>query len=55
MIIESKRLILRNWKDEDIDDLVEGLNNINVAKWMAGVPFPYTKKDAKNFIEMAKN
>lgn len=32
MIIESKRLILRNWKDEDIEDLVEGLNNINVAK-----------------------
>lgn len=55
MIIESKRLILRNWKDEDIDDLVEGLNNINVAKWMAGVPFPYTKKDAKSFIEIAKN
>lgn len=55
MIIESKRLILRNWKDEDIDDLVEGLNNINVAKWMAGVPFPYTKDDAKNFIEMVKN
>ena len=55
MIIESKRLILRNWKDEDIDDLVEGLNNINVAKWLAGVPFPYTKKDAKNFIEMTKN
>ena len=55
MIIKSKRLILRNWKDEDIDDLVEGLNNINVAKWMAGVPFPYTKDDAKNFIEMVKN
>ena len=55
MIIESKRLILRDWKDEDIDDLVEGLNNINVAKWLAGVPFPYTKEDAKNFIEMIKN
>lgn len=22
---------------------------------MAGVPFPYTKKDAKSFIEIAKN
>lgn len=38
-----------------LDDLVEGLNNINVSKWMAGVPFPYTKKDAKSFIEIAKN
>ena len=55
MIIESKRLILRNWRDEDVEDLVEGLNNINVSRWMAGVPFPHTKKDAKSFIEIAKN
>lgn len=55
MQIESERLILRNYKDEDVDDLVEGLNNINVAKWMAGVPYPYTENDAKNFIERAKN
>lgn len=27
MKIESKRLILRNWKDEDVEDIVEGLNN----------------------------
>lgn len=54
MKIESKRLILRNWKDEDVNDLVQGLNNIEVAKWMAGVPFPYTEKDAKNFIEQTK-
>ena len=32
MIIESKRLILRNLEDSDIQDLVEGLNNINVSK-----------------------
>lgn len=55
MMIESKRLILRNWEDKDINDLVNGLNNINVAKWMAGVPYPYTESDAKNFIKKAKN
>ena len=55
MIIESKRIILRSWKDDDISDLVEGLNNIEVSKWMAGVPFPYTVLDAKQFIERAKN
>lgn len=54
MIIESKRLILRNWKDEDIDDLIEGLNNINVSKWLSAVPYPYTKKDAEDFILYAK-
>ena len=55
MIIESKRIILRNWKDDDLKDLVEGLNNINVSKWMANVPFPYTEKDAKDFINSTKN
>ena len=55
MIIESKRLILRSWKIEDVADLVEGLNNIEVAKWMVDVPHPYTKNDAKRFIERANN
>ena len=54
MLIEGKRIILREWKDEDIYDLVEGLNNINVSKWMAGVPYPYTADDAKKFIEYVK-
>ena len=55
MIIESKRLILRSWKIEDVVDLVEGLDNIEVAKWMVDVPHPYTKNDAKIFIERANN
>ena len=50
MKIESKRLILRNWEDGDIEDIVEGLNNIEVAKWMAGVPYPYTENDADIFL-----
>lgn len=54
MRIESERLILRNWEDSDIEDIVEGLNNINVSKWMASVPFPYTIDDAKCFIEHTK-
>lgn len=55
MIIESKRLILRNYEDSDVADIVEGLNNLEVSKWMAGVPFPYTEEDAKHFIAKAKN
>lgn len=54
MIIDSKRIILRFWRNEDINDLLEGLNNINVSKWLASVPYPYTKHDAENFISYAK-
>ena len=55
MRIESDRLILRNWEDCDIEDIVEGLNNINVSKWLAAVPFPYTIKDAEEFIDYANS
>ena len=54
MIINGKRIILRSWEYEDERDLVEGLNNINVSKWLASVPYPYTENDAKSFIEHAK-
>ena len=32
IVIETERLILRQWNMEDINDIVEGLNNLNVTK-----------------------
>ena len=51
IIIETNRLLLRQWSMNDADDLVEGLNNINVSQWMSHTPFPYTKRDAIEFIK----
>ena len=51
VVIETQRLILRQWKVEDIPDMVEGLNNIHVTKWLASAPFPYTEEDARAFVE----
>jgi len=50
MKLETKRLILREWTKKDADDIVEGLNNLEVTKWLALAPYPYTKKDANNWI-----
>lgn len=50
MRIETERLILREWNLNDIDDMVEGLNNFNVAKNLT-TPFPYDEECARNFIE----
>ena len=55
VIIETERLILRQYRLEDADDVVEGLNNINVTKWLAGAPYPYTEKDAEHFITKSIN
>lgn len=46
MKLETKRLILREWKQGDQKQEIEGINNLNVSKWLLVVPYPYTKKDA---------
>lgn len=51
MKLETKRLILREWQKNDVKDLIEGLNNISVSKWLIFVPYPYTKKDAEKWIK----
>jgi len=33
-----------------VNDLIEGLNNLKISKWLAFVPYPYTKKDAEEWI-----
>ena len=49
MTLETERLLLREWKLSDINDIVEGLNDFDTAKNLT-VPFPYTIEHAKIFI-----
>lgn len=53
--LETKRLILREWKHRDLGDLIAGLNNYEVSKWLAYTPYPYTENDALNFISHCAN
>lgn len=49
--IETSRLTLRPWGEEDIEQLTLGLNDLEVAKWLAFVPHPYSASDARNWIK----
>src|SRR5436309_853577 len=51
MRLQTNRLILREWCEEDIDDLIDGLNNLNVSRWLAKVPYPYSKENAEHWIQ----
>jgi ribosomal-protein-alanine N-acetyltransferase len=51
MRLETKRLVLRDWAQKDIPDLVEGLNDLGVSRWLAFVPHPYTEQNAKSWID----
>lgn len=51
MQIETPRLVLRPWHEDDVEQLVAGLNDLELAKWLAFVPHPYTISDAGNWIK----
>ncbi|MCM1467068.1 MAG: GNAT family N-acetyltransferase [Alistipes sp.] len=43
--------VIRNWKIEDAGDLAQMLNNENILNNLRdGLPYPYTKKDAEEYI-----
>ena len=48
--IETSRLTLRPWGDDDIDQLTHGLNDLGVARWLAFVPHPYSTSHARDWI-----
>ncbi len=48
--IETARLTLRPWNEEDIEQLTHGLNDLKVAKWLAFVPHPYSSSHARDWV-----
>ena len=52
--IATSRLHLSRHEPWDVDALVRGLNNLNVSKWLARVPFPYGRADALAFLALCR-
>lgn len=48
--LETPRLVLRPWSEQDVEQLTLGLNDLNVARWLAFVPHPYLTSHAKEWI-----
>ena len=47
------KVLLRPWKNSDVDNLVEQANNIHVAYYLTDIfPHPYTYTDGINFIAL---
>ena len=53
-MIETERLIIRPFKDEDYKRVYEVCNDYELAKTTLGIPIPYTEENAKTFIEKTK-
>jgi ribosomal-protein-alanine N-acetyltransferase len=53
--IETSRLVLRPWNEEDVEQLTLGLNDLDVAKWLAFVPHPYTTTHAEDWVRRCRD
>jgi len=43
-------IVLRPWREDDVDAMVAGCNDPEVAHWVPTIPHPYTADDARAFI-----
>jgi RimJ/RimL family protein N-acetyltransferase len=53
--LETPRLTLRPWGEDDIEQLTLGLNDLELAKWMAFVPHPYLASHAENWVKRCQD
>ena len=54
MKLTTKRLILRDLNEEDINVIPSLIDDLEVSKYLAVVPYPYKKKEAKWFVNHCK-
>lgn len=52
MTLETKRLILRQPKKGDWQDLMEGVGEYDISRMLLRVPYPYKKKYAVDYIKL---
>lgn len=45
-VLETARLVLRQPTEDDADELVRVCDDMDVARWTARIPNPYTRQDA---------
>lgn len=50
MELRDGDLVLRPWTEDDVDAMVAGCNDPDVAHWIPTIPHPYTEADARAFI-----
>jgi len=55
MILETERLLLRKPRMNDWKDIVDGCNDLETARYVLPMPYPYKKKHAVSWIRKCKS
>ena len=53
--IETERLVLRPPDETDLDCIVAEINDFDVVRMLARVPFPYSRGDAEEFLARSRS
>ena len=54
IVIETARLRIRAYRDDDLTDLVALAGNWEIARWVGTIPHPYTETDGREWIARVK-
>jgi RimJ/RimL family protein N-acetyltransferase len=54
-IIETQRLVLRPHRMEDADAMAQSLNDWQVTRMLARVPLPYSRDDARDWLNRQRS
>ena len=53
-VIKTERLRIKTPKIDDQVELTQLINDYDVVQWLSTIPFPYTVRDAEDFIERSQ-
>lgn len=53
-VIRGEKVMLRPFEDSDVDATVEWANDPIAQHWLSGLPSPYTRQNAEEFIFLAR-
>ncbi len=54
IILRTERLELREFSDEDLEDIIQRINDTTIYENTLKVPYPYTEKDYHDYLEMIR-
>jgi RimJ/RimL family protein N-acetyltransferase len=55
MVIKTKQFTLRSFRKSDMESLMKHINDKEIARNLLSVPYPYTKKDAYEWLQSVRN
>src|SRR6476660_5363803 len=54
MELRSDGIILRPWRDDDLEALTAACQDSEIARWLPVIPSPYSEDDGRAYLEQTR-